>query len=660
MSKVIAKAAVSATEFSVPLGKLKPSEKNVRRVESEAGLDELAASLEHHGQIQNLTVRVVEKGFFEVVAGARRFAALKRLMKEGRSIKGVKVTKDFPVRVRHVDEDDNDTELSLAENMVRSNMHPADEIAAFKRLHEEENMAPEAIADRFGISHMTVRRRLKLANVSPRILAEFREDKVTLDQMQALALSDDHEAQENAWFEAEYEWARRADNLRQLLTDEKVRGSDRLVKFVGLDAYIAANGTYIRDLFSDEDSVFLTDRVLLHKLAMEKLEAAAAEIDRDGWKWVVPTLETGAQHTFKRIHAKRTEPGDEDAARMSSLAARYDEIEAEIEAVDTDGPEYAALSEEAAKIDAEMDEIQNRYVAFDPLEKSLAGIVLSVGYDGKIEAHEGRVTDEDWAELMRLQSAEPMDGASGTEAKEEAEQEGPAFSFAVIEDLTALRSVALSLAVAERPDVALCAIIHPLASTLFYQSYWGDSAVEISSRFDGPRQSHVDPNNQGAFAALSQLHDEWAEELPADKSALWDWLISQPQSLLMQLLAYVTSRSINAWQQRHERGAKRFHHVEQIATAVSLDMNQWWKPSEAFFNRVPKAIGIAAVQEVGGNEEVCKGMEKDTKADAVTTTLHSLRGTNWLPQPLRLRPVEPTEVDDEEPEQKGAGDIAAE
>ena len=67
-------------------------------------------------------------------------------------------------------------------------------------------------------------------------------------------------------------------------------------------------------------------------------------------------------------------------------------------------------------------------------------------------------------------------------------------------------------------------------------------------------------------------------------------------------------------------------HVDQIAAAVSLDMNQWWKPSEAFFNRVPKTIGIAAVQEVGSNEEVCKGMERATKADAVSTTLHTFAG----------------------------------
>ena len=46
-------------------------------------------------------------------------------------------------------------------------MHPADEIAAFKRLTDDEGLAPEEIAARFGVSHMTVRRRLKLANLAP-------------------------------------------------------------------------------------------------------------------------------------------------------------------------------------------------------------------------------------------------------------------------------------------------------------------------------------------------------------------------------------------------------------------------------------------------------------------------------------------------------------
>lgn len=69
------------------------------------------------------------------------------------------------------------------------------------------------------------------------------------------------------------------------------------------------------------------------------------------------------------------------------------------------------------------------------------------------------------------------------------EQGGPALSYAVIEELTALRSVALSLAVAERPEVALCAVILPLACSLFYRGHYSENTVEISSRFHGPRQS---------------------------------------------------------------------------------------------------------------------------------------------------------------------------
>ena len=63
----------------IALSKLVPSKENVRRTNSQAGILELAASIEAHGLIQNLTVRKGAKGKFEVVAGARRLAALESL-----------------------------------------------------------------------------------------------------------------------------------------------------------------------------------------------------------------------------------------------------------------------------------------------------------------------------------------------------------------------------------------------------------------------------------------------------------------------------------------------------------------------------------------------------------------------------------------------------
>src|SRR4051794_6589435 len=84
---------------TVSLSKLIPSEENVRRYASKAGIDALAADIAAHGLLQNLNVKPANKGKVEVVAGGRRLKALKHLLREGGSIQGVPVTKDYPVPV---------------------------------------------------------------------------------------------------------------------------------------------------------------------------------------------------------------------------------------------------------------------------------------------------------------------------------------------------------------------------------------------------------------------------------------------------------------------------------------------------------------------------------------------------------------------------------
>ncbi len=128
---------MTATEITtiirdVPLSKLIPSEKNVRRTGREAGIEELAASIAAHGLLQSLSVRPVlgaegaETGKFSVTGGGRRLAALKLLAKRKQIVK----TYAVPVIVNDGDEE----EISLAENIVRENLHPADQFEAFKRL----------------------------------------------------------------------------------------------------------------------------------------------------------------------------------------------------------------------------------------------------------------------------------------------------------------------------------------------------------------------------------------------------------------------------------------------------------------------------------------------------------------------------------------------
>ncbi|MGV1760560.1 ParB/RepB/Spo0J family partition protein [Rhizobium sp. A22-96] len=155
---LIEPVSIRAAIEQIPLSRLVPSKTNVRRVNASVGVSELADSIEALGLIQNRTVRKVKKAKYEVVAGSRRLAALNLLVKEGRLAEDAEI----PCNVR----DDNDTELSLAENVQREAMHVVDEILSYRQL-AEDGMAPDVIASRFGQSVITVRQRLKLANLSP-------------------------------------------------------------------------------------------------------------------------------------------------------------------------------------------------------------------------------------------------------------------------------------------------------------------------------------------------------------------------------------------------------------------------------------------------------------------------------------------------------------
>ena len=93
-------------------------------------------------------------------------------------------------------------EVSLAENSGREPMHAADKFEAFKGLIDE-GKGVEDVAARFGVSMLTVQRRLKLSALSPKLLALYREEGINLDQLMALTLSDDHGVQERTWFDAQ-------------------------------------------------------------------------------------------------------------------------------------------------------------------------------------------------------------------------------------------------------------------------------------------------------------------------------------------------------------------------------------------------------------------------------------------------------------------------
>src|ERR1700733_5129909 len=168
----------------IPLTALIASPANVRKTGTMNGIVELAASIEAHGLLQNLQVRKTDNGKFEVVAGGRRHAALKLLAKRKA------LAKDAPIGCNVLDDEDA-AEISLAENEMRQAMHPADQFEAWKALIDADHGIGE-VAARFGVAPNVVRQRLKLAAVSPKLIALYRKAEMSLDILMAFTVSDDH------------------------------------------------------------------------------------------------------------------------------------------------------------------------------------------------------------------------------------------------------------------------------------------------------------------------------------------------------------------------------------------------------------------------------------------------------------------------------------
>src|SRR3954452_11756329 len=73
--------------------------------------------------------------------------------------------------------------------------------------------------------------------------------------------------------------------IRRLLTEGVAQASDKRAVFVGAEAYEAAGGVIARDLFQHDGGGWFEDVALLDRLARERLEAVAAEVRSEGWKW---------------------------------------------------------------------------------------------------------------------------------------------------------------------------------------------------------------------------------------------------------------------------------------------------------------------------------------------------------------------------------------
>lgn len=584
---------------SIPLNKLVAWEGNVRKTESDKGIDELAASISAHGLLQSLVVRKDRGGKFSVVAGRRRLLALQHLLKNRKLEAGHMVS-------CHVLNDAADsTEISLVENAQREAMHPADEFEAFKALIDGGMLSAD-VAARFGITETVVKQRLKLASVSPKLIALYRKGDLSLQHVMAFTVTDDHKAQERVWKELPDYRKRDWRTIRDTLTASEITADDRRVQFVTLKAYEKAGGKTRRDLFnSGDDGVFILDHLMLTSLATEKLGKLAIEVQKEGWKWV--EIRESFNHSewsdHQRLRPQKKPLTAKEQAELERLNREYDELFAIDEPTKKESDRLDEIVERA-------NELEDREDVWEPATFLMAGAVIAIGGDAEPQIMRGLVRPEDRASRTGKKKADGANPASS------------GLPASLIETLTTHRSAAISASLSTNPAVALAAVVYAMLAS--------DSPLQI-------RRNVTDYDRvlgSKALATMEAISLKWLEGLP-NEDGLFAWCLKQRQERLLELLALGAAQSVDAIQSKGDQpDCDRLRSANQLAEALNLDMVNWFTPTaENYFGKMTKAQIVSALGEIGKGG--LPDPAKASKREAAELAERKAEGTGWLPEPLR-------------------------
>jgi ParB family chromosome partitioning protein len=663
MATAVQKITLSSSR-DIPFNKLVLSQSNVRRVKAGISIEELAESIVRRGLIQSLHVRQVldaegqETGMFEVPAGGRRYRALELLAKQKRFSK----TATVPCVVSDPASDVLIDELSLAENIERAPLHPLDQFRAFLALRDK-GMTEEAIAAAFFVPVQVVKQRLRLACVSPVLLDVYAEDGMTLEMLMAFTVSQDHARQEQVWEAIQNSWQKEPYQIRRMLTETTVRASDKRALFVGIEAYEAAGGCVLRDLFQSDDGGWLQDPVLLDRLTAEKLKVEADEIAGEGWKWieVAISLPYDAARGLREISRTPRDLTEDEQAAIEVLNADYSRLEGEYEGADELPDE---IDGRLGEIEAALGAFNDRPVSYDPVEISIAGVFISINADGALSIDRGYVRPEDEAPVMvegdgeaamsidtgtsvqpTVQRAAITIGGQPAEPEEDEDDGIKPLPERLLIELTAYRTLALRDAVATNPHVAMTALLHKLVSDTFQHRNFAGALEATVRHISFPAQDPALKDSPSA-RSISERHQAWSVDIPADGAMLWDWLDRLDETSRMALLAHCVSYGVNALYERpnpysgsgvsqHELDL-RLAQADRLARTTGLDLVEaGWRPTvDNYLGRVTKSHILAAVRE-GAGERAAQLIDHLKKGDMAKEAERLLADTGWLPEPLR-------------------------
>ncbi|OYW98765.1 MAG: DNA-binding protein, partial [Rhizobiales bacterium 32-66-8] len=371
--------------------------------------------------------------------------------------------------------------------------------------------------------------------------------------------------------------------IRRMLTEGAVKATDKRAQFVGIDAYVEAGGTILRDLFETDHGGWLQDVGLLDMLVAERLREDAEAIRAEGWRWieVAPDFAYGHTYGLRRLRGEAALLTDEERAARIALQMELDELEAE----------YAEADELPEEVDGRLGELETaiaafdeRPIVFDTAEVERAGAFVSIDGSGALRVDRGFVRPEDELPIEPepeiegeyravTMAAQGDDGGKSLTADVETpiepeEDEGlKPIPDRLMTELTAHRTLALRHAVGEHPDIAFLAALHALTLRVFYR-YAQDSCLELDLKSIGFAAQAPCLADGALAAAFDARHTAWSNALPKEPTELWDALVGFDGDSRQALFAHCVSLSINAVYEPYNRRPRALAHADRLAVAT--------------------------------------------------------------------------------------------
>lgn len=646
---------------SIPLNKLVPSPRNVRKSSDVLADLQLRADIAARGLLQNLVVRKGKRGKFEVEAGGRRLAALLALAEEGT------LPDTHEVTCLVIEGEESEVrEASLAENFQRLAMNPADEAQAFASIIEA-GATPEDVARRFGLTVRFVEGRLRLASLAPCVFEALAEGTITLDMAKAYGAISDVERQAQVYAELQDAWYQiTPDTIRRMVLDATVRGSDPRTVLVGRDAYLAAGGRIERELFDDDASESWIDVALLEDLAHKAMEEAAEKTALEyGLAWVRPTLGTYVSHDLvegmSRLPCEPAPMTEQEVKELGELEADYDLVAAVLEDEDSDEDEVAKAEQELMVIDRAMRALNDRPPVLPDELKSEAGAFLALSRTGEPTLAPQYYTE---SEVIADEGVVEAVEASGA-----AKPKGSSLSQRLLDELAMQRRDILAIHLANDPALALDFMVFTLADADGHDWRARKASTLVGPVASGP-VTGFEARDAPASAALAEfagsLDESWrAGTSDVERFARFRALSDEARSAW---LGHVVSRTLVASLACEGERSVPMH--ETLGSLLEIETAHWWRPTAVnYFDRVAKVRTLEALDAAGGPELVSRyAASKKTELASAADRIFSgnfigkaevkERAQVWVPSIMRFARPEESELVDAGAE-KPVSDVTA-